>query len=100
SPTDISTLSLHDALPILTLRKRKINVFTYFVRRKNIVTLRLKSSPMQRKRELHTIHVHVLGSVTSYSVKGIADKHLLPIWSWYRSEEHTSELQSRENLVC
>src|SRR5690606_41841604 len=21
-------------------------------------------------------------------------------WSWLRSEEHTSELQSRENLVC
>src|SRR5690606_39747338 len=24
----------------------------------------------------------------------------LPGWRWMRSEEHTSELQSRENLVC
>src|SRR5690606_41982857 len=28
-----------------------------------------------------------------------ADMKLTALWSW-RSEEHTSELQSRENLVC
>jgi len=67
----------------LTLRKRNINLITHFVRRKHIVTLSLKSSPMQRKRELHNIHVQVLGSMLSYSVKGIEDKVLLPIWSWY-----------------
>jgi|GEM_PF-974293 len=67
----------------LTLRKRNINLITHFVRRKHIVTLSLKSSPMQRKRELHNIHVQVLGSALSYAVKGIEDKVLLPIWSWY-----------------
>src|SRR5690606_12691509 len=67
----------------LTLRKRNINLTTYFVRRKHIVTLRLKSSPMQRKRALHNIHVQVLGSALSYAVKGIEDKYLLSIWSWY-----------------
>src|SRR3712207_8215587 len=34
--------------------------------------------------------------VDSYIVAGIAD-HIIP---WQRSEEHTSELQSRQYLVC
>jgi len=67
----------------LVLRKRSINRVTYFVRRKHIVTLSMKTSPMQRKRHLRTIHVQVLGSVFAYRVKSIADEHLLPIWQWY-----------------
>lgn len=67
----------------LILRKRSVNRTTYFVRRKHIVTLSMKASPIQRKRQLHNIHVQVLGSVFAYRVKSIADEHLLPIWSWY-----------------
>lgn len=67
----------------LVLRKRSINRVTYFVRRKHIVTLGMKTSPMQRKRQLRTINVQVLGSVFPYRVKSIADEHLLPIWQWY-----------------
>jgi len=67
----------------LVLRKRSINRVTYFVHRKHIVTLSMKTSPMQRKRQLRTIHVQVLGSVFAYRVKCIAEEHLLPIWQWY-----------------
>lgn len=67
----------------LVLRKRSINRVTYFVRRKHIVTLKLGTSPIQRKRKLHNIRVQVLGSAFAYKVKSIADEHVLPIWKWY-----------------
>ncbi|MFC6333882.1 PH domain-containing protein [Paenibacillus septentrionalis] len=67
----------------LILRKRTINRVTYFVRRKHIVTLSMKTSPMQRKRKLRTIRVQVLGSAFAYRVKSIADEHLVPIWQWF-----------------
>src|SRR6266496_1036919 len=58
--TDIYTLSLHDALPICSRRRRtKVN----------------SSSPLRRDR-------------------------VVAMPAGYRSEEHTSELQSRRDLVC
>src|SRR5690625_5775949 len=33
-------------------------------------------------------------------VRGLLDRHLIVRTSWLRSEEHTSALQSRGNLVC
>src|SRR5690606_40968605 len=42
------------------------------------------------------------GDPTPPGGKGDGSSHLTPLtlWSLERSEEHTSELQSRENLVC
>src|SRR5690349_22972275 len=60
--TEIYTLSLHDALPILVARQ----------------------SPRNRK----------ITATTSSTAKESSI-----CWSW-RSEEHTSELQSRRDLVC
>src|SRR5690625_6228356 len=65
SSTDIYTLSLHDALPILYLFKCK-NVFPTIVR--------------------NCIFAAQIG--------------LLCDWNRLRSEEHTSELQSRGHPVC
>src|SRR5207302_8083249 len=61
APTEISTLSLHDALPILVVRLPRP------------LALRLRAWPRAGRLERPPAS---------------------------RSEEHTSELQSRENLVC
>src|SRR5690606_42060114 len=68
--SQISTLSLHDALPILRLRR----------------LLRLLQCCDSRCSDTNSLPGR--------------DGFLLR-WGWGdRSEEHTSELQSRENLVC
>src|SRR5690554_5299571 len=94
-PTQISTLSLHDALPICP---------------------HLSSQPLRRanpgqvgKSLVDTVHLqrrhHALDdghySLAHVAVEGIVarerDDAVAPK---YRSEEHTSELQSRPHLVC
>src|SRR5690606_41751404 len=77
--TEIYTLSLHDALPILKSlvleEKMKLSLRDFPIEREEAL------GPRDVRIKLHT--VGICGS----------DVH-------YRSEEHTSELQSRENLVC
>src|SRR5690606_41334110 len=46
-------------------------------------------------RQIHT-HNYLFVNPKTASAEGISDGG----WMWVRSEEHTSELQSRENLVC
>src|SRR5690606_40672240 len=75
APTQIYTLSLHDALPIYA----------------DAVEARpFPAPPPARLRGL--------------SVRAVGERHLRRILAAARhlgrSEEHTSELQSRENLVC
>src|SRR5690606_40773363 len=41
----------------------------------------------------------VMGALTALAIRGF-DAASLPFLTDIRSEEHTSELQSRENLVC
>ena len=65
--TEIYTLSLHDALPILALEPEPIN----------------GSKTISPGKEINFI-IHS-ANFTGYDA---------------RSEEHTSELQSRRNLVC
>src|SRR5690606_41123327 len=96
SPTELCTLSLHDALPI------------------SAVTLSDKEYQMMRNASiavLREIGVETGGSNVQFAVNP-ADGRLVVIEmnprvsrssalaSKARSEEHTSELQSRENLVC
>src|SRR5690606_42088265 len=69
-PTEISTLSLHDALPIL-LQQRHVVPLTE-----------------RNQHPLDAARLHRDLPVAQH--RGDVD----------RSEEHTSELQSRENLVC
>src|SRR5207249_5207625 len=72
--TEIYTLSLHDALPISRRR---------YVRRK--FSRRLQSRLLVARPKISSIY---------------AGAHAPSLWLLIRSEEHTSELQSRFDLVC
>src|SRR5690606_39797586 len=78
------TLSLHDALPISLCHRSLIY---------------LNSFP-------HSLHLYIGNSnpsdKTQYSLDSISfpPQCLHAFFKITRSEEHTSELQSRENLVC
>src|SRR5690606_41132634 len=99
-PPDIHTLSLHDALPILDA----INAII------NDPELGLDYSRMvhgdQRFHYTRPVHAGDKLRITTY-VDEIFDRMgndflnlRAEITDESRSEEHTSELQSRENLVC
>src|SRR5690606_41388441 len=75
--TDTSTLSLHDALPIWTT-----------------------SGALDPEDERIENEAPSWLGDTGQAVGQAADKWLEDIENKFRSEEHTSELQSRENLVC
>src|SRR5205823_9691327 len=98
TPTaQISTLSLHDALPISQLRE---------------VARPRRAQRHARENALHIAHTL---QVAAHGLKGarldqradrvvaLAQRHLtgqMPLRERYRSEEHTSELQSLAYLVC
>src|SRR5438874_8850372 len=67
-PTEIYTLSLHDALPISPSRRATV-------------------------RSTDTVVLPAISSPTDAAICTAA-------WRQSRSEEHTSELQSRRDLVC
>src|SRR5690606_41379689 len=84
APSDISPLSLHDALPILAraLGGRTVKMH------------------QGHHGANHPVKDHATGKVEIVSMNHgfTVDASSLP--QGVRSEEHTSELQSRENLVC
>src|SRR5690606_41004104 len=88
-PTQIYPLSLHDALPIsansLFTQTHIYNVLPFYMYITGIECI--LASIIRRSRNCLFLTVIVL-SLSPLSL------------SSYRSEEHTSELQSRENLVC
>src|SRR5690606_40622857 len=94
--TDIYTLSLHDALPIsragATTRRGRV-----------ATTTRPARDPRPQRRGARapaTVQPH--GRAVRRHVDSLPRTEESP-WtppSSTRSEEHTSELQSRENLVC
>src|SRR5690606_40460957 len=98
SATAICTLSLHDALPIFGMRNASddtIALPTLNIVAKDFgyeVPAEVPSGPTRLTltnagRELH--HAQLVKLEEGKTLADVA-----------RSEEHTSELQSRENLVC
>src|SRR3712207_9575695 len=79
--TEIYTLSLHDALPIcrLTVGRAEYQMADFDGELWSIVWLSLRVSGT---------------AVLLACAVGI------PLGAWLRSEEHTAELQSRQNHVC
>src|SRR3712207_7802472 len=77
--TEIYTLSLHDALPIFQL-------LTDVIHKQNVLVLKqLMDKQFQAAQSFTVNAVHISILVLTLVV---------------RSEEHTSELQSRQYLVC
>src|SRR5690606_41666901 len=91
-PTATSTLSLHDALPICALVAAVAGAGFGLLR---------AARRVERKgaRRLWTAAALLLSAAfTALSIIAYLGMGVSPSSS--RSEEHTSELQSRENLVC
>src|SRR5207253_10136737 len=76
-PSPLYTLSLHDALPISIAELVHCGLFDEHVRK-------LREEHVRRRDTLI----------------GALERHAPPIRVSRRSEEHTSELQSRGHLVC
>src|SRR3712207_7758838 len=80
--TEIYTLSLHDALPILATQSPSSTWFSM---------VQLTPTASLRRPSMASLITWVP------STASIPNSGLLRTW---RSEEHTSELQSRQYLVC
>src|SRR5947209_15520690 len=80
--TEIYTLSLHDALPISDDALRVLDACE--VERAHVVGLSLGGAVAQELALAHPGRVRTVAFLASFA----------------RSEEHTSELQSRQYLVC
>src|SRR5690606_41701903 len=93
SPTEFYTLSLHDALPIFWLNTAVGSNFDTFYSNRYLTTLHTKLLHTQLENIPYQ-HIIILANTDFYGGGGILNSYSL------RSEEHTSELQSRENLVC
>src|SRR3712207_8589350 len=76
--TEIYTLSLHDALPILLHKPTHLVQHSARITRENILVLHCLQLQKLRRKCMLFLHSLLLK----------------------RSEEHTSELQSRQYLVC
>src|SRR5690606_41990728 len=99
APPDIYTLSLHDALPIchfpdqLLVRKRSVIRSLY-----RLPLNYLEEFTTGRIYYRYLIYRHILLVMADLTM--VNSEFTKQIYYETRSEEHTSELQSRENLVC
>src|SRR5690606_41992423 len=94
--TDIYTLCLHDALPISTSLKSP----AHFGENRRVAQFNRCRTPCQQSEAKEEPRL----PITCALRRRLADLQRLPQMLKAnpnsRSEEHTSELQSRENLVC
>src|SRR5690606_39643893 len=94
--TEIYTLSLHDALPIWPDRLIRLHIAPLFDPR----------TPQRRQAPLEVVAVVRIGVRPAGVVHPQRGILFVAVAAGggrkpdLRSEEHTSELQSRENLVC
>src|SRR5690606_39404672 len=95
APTGTSTRSLHDALPICGRWWEIVAKYGVTILYTAPTAIR---TYMKWGEEIPAQH-----DLSSLRLLGSVGEPINPeAWVWYRrrSEEHTSELQSRENLVC
>src|SRR5690606_41159874 len=95
--TLIHTLSLHDALPILYMEPLTVDFLKKIIQKERPDAL-LPTLGGQTGLNL-AIELDNMGILEKYEVE-LLGTSLEAIQLAERSEEHTSELQSRENLVC
>src|SRR5690606_40527762 len=89
---EIYTLSLHDALPILEGVARSI------IEARSAAVLREQVRIIVRGERVGCRKPVPIGRFRVGRSTGVVEVE--PVGDGVRSEEHTSELQSRENLVC
>src|SRR5206468_12977047 len=97
APHSIYTLSLHDALPILNDREPRAEAVA--VRRDRFLAVGSNSDVLNLATAA-TSKIDLGGKTVT---PGFIDAHSHPAEAGLmhlRSEEHTSELQSRSDLVC
>src|SRR5207302_9686017 len=92
APTPVSTLSLHDALPISYRNERAL-------RRTDAHRKNAHAGVRRGLRALQGVPAQFL-AIGENNQRPISHRALTKCLDGKRSEEHTSELQSRENLVC
>src|SRR5690606_39542772 len=91
-PPELYSLSLHDALPILFLvQELSVNNVSDYYTVEDLKTAKVDPSRVKVDKKGRLYHEETEDCVFQ-----------LPYYEirFERSEEHTSELQSRENLVC
>src|SRR5699024_11835143 len=92
APTEIYTLSLHDALPISSMANKKIKI-------KGARAHNLKNVDIEIPKNKFVVVTGLSGSGKSSlafdTIYAEGQRRYVE-----RSEEHTSELQSRFDLVC
>src|SRR5699024_11956405 len=98
--TNNYTLYLHDALPISTIKYlreagAKVILISHLGRPKGEVVEELRLTPVA-KRLSHILNEPIKKTDTVYGQEVTSEIDTLK----NRSEEHTSELQSRFDLVC
>src|SRR5690606_41710286 len=95
--TAISTLSLHDALPIYAVVRNRLRRMIKEIMRRHIDHVRggYDLVIIVRKGALELDY-----AAMEKSLRHVLHRAALWTNATARSEEHTSELQSRENLVC
>src|SRR5690606_41898781 len=97
---DIYTLCLHDALPILA--------HTTHEKMRDIINLKVKKREPFRPFAPVILAEQTASYFESDPDLSLSCDYMLSVYPFHkkvqkkvpRSEEHTSELQSRENLVC
>src|SRR5690606_41758761 len=94
-PTEIYPLSLHDALPILSPLPAETVVESPFPGGdfNSRADLRVERTDSKGKNVVELLDFQITNPL-------FASRYISPESHLTRSEEHTSELQSRENLVC
>src|SRR5205823_13651799 len=96
-PTEIYTLSLHDALPILETEKSKL-IQIVLIGQPNLRDL-MGRPELEQLRQRVTVRYH-LQPLDSEETCAYVNHRLRRAAIGARSEEHTSELQSLAYLVC
>src|SRR5206468_11340875 len=100
APPHIYTLSLHDALPIYQVGGHRLTARIALEHDAGLGGTARQVEPLGRGREHLALAVE-RARLEAMRQEGGAELHaLLPRRLRQRSEEHTSELQSRSDLVC
>src|SRR5690606_39589335 len=94
------TLSLHDALPIYQITNARKEYEAYV----NAGLLKETKNTVKHYKDVEAAALDRLETIkrvgANYGLEEKAVKKVGASINELRSEEHTSELQSRENLVC